>query len=182
MAENGIAETLFCAHAGMRITTDTKYSEFKRIEKYASDLSLAEIKAAAQRVFVAYNELTIDGFWGCLNGDFSLLGDMTEPTVLQIYWLLGFEQFCKDVSALLERLKLPTDPNKVAMYDKGCVEMTPQESMLVFVREYFALPSFYAAGRRTIGEYLTARKDTFNRDMQKYNFNKHQEAKLKAKK
>ena len=53
--------------------------------------------------------------------------------------------------------------------------------MLVFVREYFGLPSFFEAGKRTIGEYLTARKDKYNEQRIRKNIEDKQRAQLKRK-
>ena len=47
------------------------------------------------------------------------------------------------------------------------------------MRAYFGLHSFYEAGKRTMGEYLTARKDEYNKGMVQYNFEQAQKEKFK---
>ena len=44
-----------------------------------------------------------------------------------------------------------------------------------------ALPSFFAAGERTIGEYLTARKDRYNDAVMRKNYEAEQRRKMKVK-
>lgn len=165
----------------MIITEKTPYKDYVQQERVASDETAAQIHAAACRYYKQYAELTLDEFWGLMQGDFSLLGDTTNPSVLQIYWQRGFEEFCKTLAKTLERLVVPEDPNKQAEIVRGCVDMSAQENMLVFVREYFGLHSFYAAGRRTIGEYITARKDEYNKAMARRNFESLQLKQLKTK-
>lgn len=165
----------------MIITERTPYEDYVQQERVASDETAAQIHAAACRYYKQYAELTIDEFWGLMAGDFSLLGDTTKPSVLQIYWQRGFEEFCKTLTKTLERLVIPENPNKEAEIQRGCVEMSAQEGMLIFVRSYFGLPSFYAAGKRTMGEYITARKDDFNKTMTKRNFEALQMRELKTK-
>lgn len=165
----------------MVVTTKTRWSDFEKTDALVTDKTRAEIQSTAEATIRPYGELTIDEFWGLMSGNYDILGDMDEPTVLQVYWMRGFEKFCKSMTETLDALKVPTDPNKDKIYQRGCVELTPQEHMLIFVRGYFGLHSFYAAGRRTIGEYITARKDEYNRAMAQYNFEQMQAEKMKKK-
>lgn len=166
----------------MEITSKTRYADFAAIEPYITQETADAIRAAACQQYKPYAALTIDEFWGLLSGDFSLLGDMQDRSVLQEYWVRGFADFVEQLTGTLKRMQLPEDPNKTQALQKGCVDMTPQEGMLVFVRNYFGLPSFLAAGRRTLGEFVTAKKDDYNKGMQRHNFEAMQAAKLKIKK
>lgn len=179
------AHYVLCKDAGgMIVTASTKYKDFAEVEQYISDDEKAKLKAAAEKQFRNCYALTIDEFFGVTSGDYSLLGDTTDPTVLQVYWLRRFAEFCEEFTKACERLQLEPTPEQVQA-QAGCVDMSPQESMLVFMRDYFGLPSFYAAGERTIGEYLTARKDKYNAAKVQRNYENMQRRKLqkyKAKK
>ena len=164
----------------MRIDEQTKYADFQPIEDAIADDEKQKIKAAAEQYFKPCYTLTIDEFFGLLNGDYSLLGSMAEPSVLQVYWLKRFAEFCEEFTNACARMNIK-DPEKEHLHT-GCVSIEPQEAMLIFTREYFGLPSFFAAGERTIGEYLTARKDKFNEAVVRHNFEAEQKRKFKMKK
>lgn len=161
----------------MQITEHTLYADFRAFEAALTSESVREIKAAAERKYGSPYELTIDEFFGVMSGDFSLLGDATKPTVLQEYWAKRFVEFCDEFAKTCERLTIKdADDERMSA---GCVPMTAQERMLTFTREYFGLPSFFEAGKRTIGEYLTARKDRYNAARMQKNFAEDQKRKLK---
>lgn len=164
----------------MIINERTKYKDFEQAEKYATQDSLQQIKGAAEKHFKNCYELTIDEFFGVLGGDYSLLGNLKNPTILQVYWLKRFKDFVDEFSKACERLTIQPTPDE-QQCKNGCVKVTPQEAMLIFTREYFGLPSFYEAGKRTIGEYLTARKDRYNEARQHRNYEELQKRKLKLK-
>ena len=163
----------------MTITDATKYADFEPFEAALTQGCIQDIKAAAERKFKNCYELTIDEFFGIIAGDYSLLGNMAEPTVLQVYWLKRFADFADEFGKICERLQIK-DHKREAMHN-GCVKMTPQESVLIFVRSYFGLPSFFEAGKRTIGEYVTARKDKYNEQRTQRNFEEYQKKQLQTK-
>lgn len=165
----------------MIITSETKYADFAEYEEFVDEASKAEIKQQAERYFKPCHTLTLDEFWGIMRGDYSLIGDATEPTVLQIYWCKRFSDFCEEFAKECERMHIQPTPEETAAQN-GTIPMEAQEAMLVFTREYFGLPSFFAAGERTIGEYLTARKDRYNQDRARRNYEAAQRAKMKKKK
>ena len=164
----------------MQITSNTPYAQLQPIESVLTEESVQELKAAAEAHFKPCYTLTIDEFFGIINGDFSLLGDMTEPSVLQVYWAKRFADFCEEFSKACERMNFK-DPTQEHLHE-GCVKIEPQEAMLIFTREYFGLPSFFDAGQRTIGEYLTARKDRYNEAVVRRNHEAEQKRKLKVRK
>ena len=164
----------------MKIEGRTPYKKFAPIEQYVSDESKKAMMAAAERAFKPCCSLTIDEFFGVCGGDYSLLGDTRNPSVLQVYWAKRFAVFVEEFTQACQRTMLePTPDQRIA--SEGQIEMTPQEHMLVFVREYFNLPSFFAAGKRTLGEYLTARKDRYNQMLQQRKFEQLQRDKLHKK-
>lgn len=164
----------------MKVTSKTKYSDFAQYEPFLTDESKSDLKKAAERHIILCHTLTLDEFFGLLNGDFSLLGDLQEPTVLQVFWLTRFKEFCDEFTRSCEALTIK-DPEAVGI-DNGCITISPQESALLFTREYFGLGSFEDAGKRTIGEYILARKDAFNKWVMRKNNEKKQLAKIHKKK
>ena len=162
----------------MIVTRETLYSEFKPFERCITDETLDQLEKGAQEVFGQYTTLTIDEFFGLMDGDYSILGDTSHPSVLQIYWAKGFQSFCANFAKICERLQVPEDPNRTKLLEHGCVQLEANESVLVFVRDYFGLPSFFEAGKRTIGEYLLARKASFNAAMMRKNYEAEQRKKL----
>lgn len=164
----------------MIVTEHTKYSDFEQYESVLTENSVRELKACAERFYKPCHTLTIDEFWGCVNKDFELLGDLQNPTVLQIYWLKRFADFAQEFTKSCEMLN--AGASDLENMQSGCVKLSPQESMLTFVREYFGLGSFEAAGMRTVGEYILARKDTYNKYKVRKNYEAAQLRKIKSKK
>lgn len=165
----------------MIVTPETKYEDFKDYEDVMTDESRARLIKSAQQQFKEYGRLAIAEFWGLQAGDYSLLGDTTDPTVLQYFWLKGFAEFLDAFAKACTALKIePTTEQKQA--ENGTQQMTPEESMIIFVRGYFGLGSFSAAGEITINEYLLARKDAYNTAKIRRNFEQLQMTKLKQRK
>lgn len=164
----------------MKITSNTKYADFEYAELFIDDSERVKITQAAEQYFKPCSMLTLNEFIGLAEGNYELLGDLSDPSVLQVYWLKKYEAFCKEVRDLCTRLQIePTEEQKRAQ--NGCLTTTPTENMLIFTRSYFGLPSFFAAGERTIGEYLTARKDEYNKARYNRNWDAIQAAKFKKK-
>ena len=165
----------------MQVTSKTLYRDFEVYEQAITQDSMQDLKMAAERKFRNCYSLTIDEFFGIVNGDYSLLGDdLSNPTVLQVYWLKRFKDFTEELAHICERLSIK-DPAHEHLHN-GCVKIEPIESVLIFTREYFGLPSFMAAGERTIGEYITARKDKYNEARMQRNADEEARRKFKLKK
>ena len=140
-----------------------------------------ELKRSAEQVFKPVHTLTINEFFGVVNGDYSVLGDMSDPTVLQVYWLKRFAEYVETFADICKRTRVePTAEQQQAA--KGCVQIEPAEGMLIFVRSYFGLHSFREAGEITMNEYVMARKDTYNNALIRRNMEKIQMCKLNTKK
>lgn len=145
----------------MKVTPDTIYNEyFAELEQVLKPESAQALKEAAEQAYKPCHMLTIDEFWGCLSRDYSILGDLSEPTVLQVYWLKRFAEFADELAKTCERLTIKENDESTIM---SGIKTSPQETMLLFVRNYFGLGSFEEAGKRTIGEYVLARKDAYNK-------------------
>ena len=146
----------------MLITSKTKYSEIADAEKYITPQSAEELKRAAEDYFIGMYDLTFADFHACSNGDFSgVLGDMTDPTVLQVFWCKRFADFVQEFSEALKQTEtLPTAEEKRA--EKGLLKTDWAEGLLVFLQDYFGLRSFKEAERITTGEILIAKRARYN--------------------
>lgn len=164
----------------MIVTEKTKYAEFVPLLPFIDDDQKQKLYKAAEAHFKPYNTLTFDEFFGILEGDYQLLGDLKEPTVLQAFWLENFEHFVQSFTTACEQMTLPPTPESTR-YSAGCKPFEPKAAMLVFVREYFGLHSFTDCGKITLGEYITARQDKYNEQIMQRNQSRELERKYKKK-
>lgn len=165
----------------MKITNKTKYADFEPLEQFITPEDVSNLKAAAELEYGNCYNLTIDQFWGVLSGNYELLGDLTNPTVYQYYWRKRFDEFAEEIGRACEQMTIHPTPDE-EQCQIGTVKMQPMEAMLIFVRSYFGLPSFVEAGKRTMGEYMTARKDSYNKQRMQRNFEELQRKKFKKNK
>ena len=71
----------------MQIKEFEKYAEFADKEKYLTEKSVKKLKEAAEEKFGKVYALEFDTFRECYDGNFdTVLGNMQDPTVLQVYW------------------------------------------------------------------------------------------------
>lgn len=165
----------------MLITEKTKYEEFQAVERYVSKSSVQGIYEAAEQKFGNMYNLEFGSFWECANGNYSeVLGDISEPTVLQVYWKKRFEKFVEEFAAQLKSMILPQTSEEIQA-SEGLLKIGWDEGMLVFVREFFGLHSFKEAERITIGEILIAKRAAYNRDKFQRKLSKIQTEKLRKK-
>lgn len=165
----------------MDITKEMRYVDFKDAEPFLFPEGIKQLKDKSEEIFGYCHRLTIDEFFAIINGDLSLLGNMETPTVLQVYWMKRFEDFTKEFTKICERYTLSPTPEQ-QQATQGVEPMTPLETMLVFTRDYFGLPSFVEAGKRTIGEYITAKKARYNDLLTQRNYQNIQVRKMKTQK
>lgn len=148
----------------MRVTPKTLYSDFEPIEKYLKDGAKAVLMAAAEKQYGAMYDLPFGTFFDCANGDFSHLGKLTNPTVLQVYWCKRFEEFTKEFAKVLKRLQVPQTPEEKQAVD-AMMDITWGEAILVFAQKWFGLKSYKAAEKITVGEILIAKRAAYNQEM-----------------
>lgn len=162
----------------MLITPQTKYSEIEDADKYITAQSVEELKRAAEAYFVGMYDLTFADFYACANGDFSdVLGDMTAPTVLQVFWCKRFAEFVQEFAEALKQTQTQqTAEEKRAT--KGLLKTDWAEGLLVFLQDYFGLRSFKEAEAITTGEILIAKRARFNEDMYRRNLARIQTQKI----
>lgn len=166
----------------MRITDKTKFSTFAPVEKYLTANGVEELKQAAERQFGAMYDLTFAQFHACANGDFNdVLGEMKDPTVLQVYWMKRFSDFIGEFANGLKRLTIKqTEDEKKA--SSGMLKVAWDEGLLVFIQSFFGLKSFKEAEQITVGEILIAKRASYNQDIFMRNMNKIQMNKIGKKK
>lgn len=166
----------------MTVTSSTLYADFAQYESVLTEDAEKQITQAAEEYYKPCHMLTLDEFWGLVSGNFELLGikDEASTTVFQFYWIKRFKAFVDEFAKASEKLAIK-DENANAIA-QGCVNMQPQEHMLIFARDYFGLTSFAQAGHVTIGEYMLARKDRYNSYIMRKNNERIQLSKIKNKK
>lgn len=165
----------------MQITEATKYAEFEPVEKYATKKTVQGLFESAEEKFGKMYDLEFGTFWQCSNDNFEeVLGNMSEPTVLQVYWKKRFEKFVEEFAATLKAMTLTQTAEEIQAAE-GLLKISWDEAILVFVRDYFGLHSFKDAERITMGEILIAKRVTYNREKFQRKLAKIQTAKLHKK-
>lgn len=164
----------------MRITERTLYATIQPVEKYFKDSMQDEIMRAAEAKFGCMYDLEFATFWACAGGDFSNLGEMKNPTVLQVYWVKRFNKFVTEFAQTLKGLTLkPTADEAKAGQD--LLQVTWGESVLVFLQQWFGLKSYKEAEKITMGELLIAKRAQYNQDLFRRRLAQIQTAKFKRK-
>ena len=165
----------------MQITEATKYAEFEPVEKYVTKKMVRGLFESAEEKFGKMYDLEFGTFWQCSNDNFEeVLGNMSEPTVLQVYWKKRFEKFVEEFAATLKAMTLTQTAEEIQAAE-GLLKISWDEAILVFVRDYFGLHSFKDAERITMGEILIAKRATYNREKFQRKLAKIQTAKLHKK-
>lgn len=164
----------------MRITERTKYATIAPLEKYFTAQTVEALKTAAEAKYGGMYDLPFGTFWACQNGDFSHLGNLQNPTALQVYWCKRFADFATDYAKQLQACTLPPTADEIAA-NNGLLPVSFGEAMLVFMQSFFGLRSFKEAEKITTGELLIAKRAQFNRDKFQRNFAAIQRKKIKTK-
>lgn len=143
----------------MRINVKSAY--VADVDELLKDEARAAIEAEAIKEYGSFTALTLGKWIECTSGDYScVLGDI-HGTFLQVYWLKLFERETKVFVEALTKLSPKMDASEQRAAS-GLLKTTLAESLLVFVRNYFGLPSFKAAEDITLGEILIAKKASYN--------------------
>lgn len=149
------------------VTKATAYDGvFVAAEALMTDADKDAIRAAAVRA--RYGDA---GFYAMRLGDLldamdgRLDGVATQQeaeTVFGVYRLKAFPDWLNEFLTVTENLT-PKPTAKETRVTQGCLKMTFGEAVYVFCRKYFGLQSFDAVGDLTVGDYLLAKKDDYNR-------------------
>ncbi len=154
--------------------------------RYIADNECGALYERAQDFLqLHYGELRIADFFGCMRCDFSVIGvdssTWNNATQAQYIWAMGFADYLDGFGKILERLTPSASPEQ-RQAQGVCLSVSFEESVLVFIRDYFGLRSFKAAEELTINEYLIAKKDTYNKVTFERKLNDIYKLKQKAKK
>lgn len=171
----------------MKIDGNTLYSIFQPSERFLKAGECERLKEAAQRHFYPLNgfwDMSLSDFFACCRGDLSCFGiDFSEPertTVFQIYAANAFSSFVTDFCDTVERLGVPGTIEE-QQAQEACLKVSFEEGIIMFVREFFGLPSFSQAYTLTLFDYLMARKQTYNKEVCQRRMNDIMNKKLKTK-
>lgn len=150
----------------MVIDAKTLYADFFAIEDVLTDESQKALQEAVDKAFVSYYDLTIKNLFECLRGDFSVIGVIkgreADITALQGVWMRGFTKWCDKFIKLIETYTPPATM-EAKKAQEFCVKQKFEESVLVFMREYFALHSFSAVYDLQVSDYILAKRDSYNK-------------------
>ena len=149
----------------MKIDKYTLYRDFAAVEPYVEAPKLEELRRAAvadKFGKVGFYGLTLGGLLDGMRGDFDALMDCGGDTVFDRYRIAAFCEWLKEFVALVDSLTLKPTPKQM-MQTNGCKSLTFEESVYYFVRSYFGLPNFNAVRDLTVGDYIMAKKDDFNK-------------------
>ena len=149
----------------MKIDRYTLYSDFERVEPYVSADVLERL-----RVTAVVDMFGDEGFYGmtlgvlldAMRGDFDGLTQCNGETVFDRFRMNAFSEWIKEFVAVVNGLTLKPTPQQQRQAS-GCKSVTFEESVYFFVRSYFGLPSFNAVRGLTVGDYIMAKKDDFNK-------------------
>lgn len=165
----------------MRVTESTKYKTLEPYEKYLTQKAVQELKRAAENKYGAMYDLTFAQFHACANGDFSeILGDIQQPTVLQVYWAKRFEEFVEEFAKQLKKMTLNQTADEIQA-SRGMLQVNWDEGLLVFLQSFFGLRSFKEAEQITIGEIIIAKRAQYNQELFRRHMAAIQTAKIKRK-
>ena len=148
----------------MRIKITRKYSKYQAVCEVLNKESRQALIDAACGMYGAYWDLTLGRFFAISAGDVSFLEIKRSPTVAQVFWLKGLEDFAKEFEQACKNVQMPKtllrkNEDQAA---RACLKMTPQESMLTFVQKHFGLHSYREAEQITLAEYMMARRAQYN--------------------
>lgn len=136
----------------------------KELDELLTDASKSMIRDIALRSYGHFTDLTVGQWMQCSQGDYTCIFGELSGSWLQVYWLRYFVDEAKRFPETLENLSPKMDANE----QRACevlMQSTLVESLLVFARNYFQLPSFRAVEQLTIGEILIAKKASYNEIM-----------------
>lgn len=148
----------------MQVTERTKYKDFAQVEKYLTAESVAALKETAEKQYGTMYGLKFETFHECLDGNVAgVLGDLSEPTVLQVYWQKRLAEFVEEFAAALKRMTIRQTSDEIQA-SQGLLKQNWDESVLVFLQSFFGLKNYKEAEKITLGEILIAKKAAYNRD------------------
>lgn len=148
----------------IEVSENTKVKDFAPFANVLTDESAKRIAEAA-----VTNKFGKDGFWSMRIADFFAIagGDIASllnadgESLFDEVRVKEFVKFVDDFTALAKSLTLHPSADD-ARTTQGCLDMTFEESVYMFARKYFGLPSFSAVDELALADYILAKKDDYN--------------------
>jgi hypothetical protein len=148
----------------MKIDRHTLNEELAPLLSILTDEDMGRVRAAAVR-----DKYGDAGFYGMTVGDFTtVIGGDVRPllqsggrTVFDTCRVEAFREWVDELSATLRRLTVPPTAESIRL-NAGTLPCEFTESVYLFCRSYFGLPSFEAADTLKVSEFVMAKKDDYN--------------------
>lgn len=153
------------------VNAKTEYNEeFATLEYYFTECQKEQITKAAVKEITGgdFYEIKISDFFSMTNGMFA---NIDINTVFGIYFIKAFPRFLEGFIETIEALAPPVSA-KDKLYISGTKTIDFETSVYLFCREYFGLKSFKDVDGLTIGEYIVAKTDAFNKAVIEKNISK----------
>ena len=148
----------------MKIDRHTLNEELAPLLSILTEEDMGRVRAAAVR-----DKYGDAGFYGMTVGDFTtVIGGDVRPllqsggrTVFDTCRVEAFREWVDELSATLRRLTVPPTAESIRL-NAGTLPCEFTESVYLFCRSYFGLPSFEAADTLKVSEFVMAKKDDYN--------------------
>lgn len=152
----------------MQITDKTLYKDFFILEDVLTEESEKSLLQASQAKYKDYYDLTIGELFAIMAGDVSLIDvnkdKPEEITALQAFWLKHFKNWLDTFIKTIETYALPMTA-EARQASLSCLKPSFNESVILFMREYFGLHSFDEVYKLKVTDYILAKRDAYNKAM-----------------
>ena len=149
----------------MKIDRDTKYKDFAPFASFLAEGEDVRLqKAAVEDRFGpdGFMAMTLGDMLAAMRGDTAPLFSSGGATVYDVFRVKAFKGFVDELIAVLRSTSMPSTPDDIAVRN-GTLDSTFEESVYVFCRGYFGLPSFGMVDTLKVADYIMARRDDYNR-------------------
>lgn len=162
----------------MKIDLNIQHAANFEVCSVLTDESIREVKEeSVKAIGKEFWDLTVSEFLRLKKKDFSVIGveKMESITTAQFYWIECFGEWCRDefipaINACAVRMK----PIARKAAEKA-PQMSFEEGLLIFGREYFGLHSFAEAEALKLSDIWLAKRDSYAKGMFQYYLNELQE-------
>lgn len=149
----------------MKIDRNTKYNDFAPFAALLADGEDERLRQAAVEDKYGpdgFMSMTIGDMLSAMKGDTAPLLTDGGETVFDVFRVKAFGDFVDRLIGMLRSVSLPSSPDDVSAR-RGTLPSTFDESVYVFCRGYFGLPSFAEVDTLKVADYILARRDDYNR-------------------
>lgn len=149
----------------MKIDRHTTSQEIAPFVSLITDADWERIRSAAVRDKFGdggFYAMTVGDFTTVLGGDIRPLLQSGGRTVYDNARVEAFKAFVDELADTLKRLTLPPTAETMRL-NAGTIKSEFIESVYLFLRNYFGLPSFESADGLRVSEFVLAKKDDYNR-------------------